>query len=400
MEAEIDLLDPANFRGGQPHEQFRRLRGRPGLYRHPHPDGPPFWVVTRYEEVRAVGRDPQRFSSQPTIMLDDPEGGSRAAGDEHVMMLMADPPVHTRMRRLLSREFTPRAAAALRPRITELATLIVDGVASLGECDLVADVAGEMPSFVIAELLGIPLEDGRRLYHCTEALHSVRTDAGRAAQAAAYKEMFAYSQQVWERKRAEPGEDLSSLLIAGEIDGVPQDNIDFFLWFLLLIDAGGDTTRNLVGGGVHALFDHPEQHAWLAEDPDARLATAVEELLRFVSPVIYMRRTVTGDTELAGTALAAGDKLAVYYGAANRDPAVFADAEELRLDRDPNPHVAFGGGGPHFCLGAHLARIEIECLLRAVLTRLDGLRAAGEATWPESNFIYGPKSLPVRFTAR
>ncbi|MGD9750462.1 MAG: cytochrome P450 [Acidimicrobiia bacterium] len=397
---EIDLLSPANFRAGQPHDQFRLLRETPGLYRHPHPDGAPFWVATRYDDVRAVGRDPERFSSQPTIMLDDPPPGSRSAADGHVMMLMADPPTHTKMRRLLSREFTPRAAAALRPRITELAGAIVDDVADRGSCDLVADIAGEMPSFVIAELLGIPLADGRRLYHCTEALHSVRSEESRAAQAAAYQEMFAYSQQVWAQKRATPGDDLSSLLIAGEIDGVPQDAIDFFLWFLLLIDAGGDTTRNLVGGGALALFEHPEQLAWLVEDLDARLPTAVEELLRWVSPVIYMRRTVTRDTELAGTALAAGDKVAVYYGAANRDPAVFADPEELRLDRAPNPHVAFGGGGPHFCLGAHLARIEIECLLREVLGRLDRLRPAGEATWPASNFIYGPKSLPVSFRAR
>jgi len=350
--------------------------------------------VTRYEDVRLIGRDPTRFSSHPTIMIDDPPAGSGSEG--HTMMLMADPPLHTAMRRLVSRSFTPRAAAALRPRVTELARQIVDAIDGRAECDLVADLAGEMPSFVIAELLGIPLEDGRRLYACTEALHSVRDASSRAAQAAAYREMFTYSRQVWERKSAEPGDDLSSLLIAGEIDGVPQDDIDFFLWFLLLIDAGGDTTRNLVGGGMLALFEHPEQFAWLLDDLDGRLGTAVEELLRWVSPVIHMRRTTTTATELRGTALQPGDKVVVYYGSANRDPEVFADAEQLLLDRDPNPHVAFGGGGPHICLGAHLARIEIECLLRELLGRYPGLRQAGEPTWPSSNFIYGPRTLPVR----
>ena len=394
MAPRIDLLDPASFRGGQPHDQFAWLREHDPVHRHAEPDGPGFWAVTRYEDVRLVGREPTRFSSHPTIMIDDPRPGSGSEG--HTMMLMADPPLHTAMRRLVSRSFTPRAAAALRPRVAELAARIVDAVAGRDECDLVADIAGEMPSFVIAELLGIPLEDGRRLYACTEALHSVRDASSRAAQAAAYREMFTYSRQVWERKSAEPGDDLSSLLIAGAIDGVPQDEIDFFLWFLLLIDAGGDTTRNLVGGGMLALFEHPEQLAWLLEDLDGRLGTAVEELLRWVSPVIHMRRTTTTATELRGTALQAGDKVVVYYGAANRDPEVFADAEQLLLDRDPNPHVAFGGGGPHICLGAHLARIEIECLLRELLGRYPGLRQAGEPTWPSSNFIYGPRTLPVR----
>jgi cytochrome P450 len=394
MAPRIDLLDPASFRGGQPHDQFAWLREHDPVHRHAEPDGPGFWAVTRYEDVRLVGREPTRFSSHPTIMIDDPPPGSGSEG--HTMMLMADPPLHTAMRRLVSRSFTPRAATALRPRVAELARQIVDAVDGRDTCDLVADLAGEMPSFVIAELLGIPLEDGRRLYACTEALHSVRDASSRAAQAAAYREMFTYSRQVWERKSAEPGDDLSSLLIAGAIDGVPQDEIDFFLWFLLLIDAGGDTTRNLVGGGMLALFEHPEQLAWLLEDLDGRLGTAVEELLRWVSPVIHMRRTTTTATELRGTALQAGDKVVVYYGAANRDPEVFADAEQLLLDRDPNPHVAFGGGGPHICLGAHLARIEIECLLRELLGRYPGLRQAGEPTWPSSNFIYGPRTLPVR----
>ena len=392
----IDLLSPARFRGSQPHEQFAWLRSHAPVHRHAEPGGPGFWAVTRYDDVKAVGRDPERFSSRPTIMLEDPEPGS-PVGD-HQMMLMSDPPVHTKMRRLLSREFTPRAAEALRSRMAELAATIVDGVAERDGCDLVTDVAGDMPSFVIAELLGIPPEDGRRLYHCTEALHSVRDPANRAQRAAAFKEMFDYSQQVWHEKSAAPGDDLSSLLISGSIDGIPQDNIDFFLWFLLLVDAGGDTTRNLVGGGMLALFEHPEQLAWLRQDLDRRLPGAVEELLRWVSPVIYMRRTVTTDTELAGTALRTGDKVVVYYGSANRDPDVFEDAATLRLDRTPNPHVAFGGGGPHFCVGAHIARVEIHAILRELLTRLVDVQPAGPTEWLPSTFISGPKHLPIRFS--
>ncbi len=397
---EIDLLSVATFAGGQPHDQFAWLRENDPIHRHVEPSGPGFWAVTRYDDVRAVGRDPQRFSSVPTIMIDDPDPvGSVGSLGDHVMMLTADPPVHTRMRRLVSRHFTPRAAVALRPRIAELATRIVDGVVERGSCDLVTDLAGEMPSFVIADVLGIPLEDGRELYHHTEAIHSSEEVVGQDDRRAAVGHMFAYAQQVYAAKRAEPADDLATLLATGELAGEPIDEIDFFLWFLLLVDAGGDTTRNLVGGGFQALFEHPEELGRLRADVDGLLPTAIEELLRWVSPVIYMRRTATVDTELGGHPIAAGDKVVMYYGSANRDPACVDEPDRLDLGRRANPHVAFGGGGPHFCLGAHLARIEIEALLAEMLRRLDGLEPDGDPTWMGSNFIYGPTSLPVRFGA-
>ena len=396
---EIDLLSVAAFAGSQPHRQFAWLRRNDPVHRHPEPDGPGFWAVTGYDDVREVGRDHRRFSSSPTIMVADPDPGDALSGGggDHVMMLMADPPVHTRMRRLLSRHFTPRAAEALRPRVAELATRIVDEVIERGSCDLVTDLAGEMPSFVIAEVLGIPLEDGRELYHHTEAIHSSEEVVSHDDRRAAVGHMFAYSQRVYAAKRERPADDLATLLATGEIAGAPIDEVDFFLWFLLLVDAGGDTTRNLVGGGMQALFEHPAELERLLADPVGLLPTAIEELLRWVSPVVYMRRTATVDTELAGQAIAAGDKVVMYYGSANRDPACVAEPERFDLTRSPNPHVAFGGGGPHFCLGAHLARIEIEALLAELLRRLDDLEPVGEPTWMGSNFIFGPTSLPVRF---
>lgn len=391
----IDLYSPASFEGGQPHDQFDWLREHDPVHRHRLPDGSSFWAVTRYADVRAVGRDPETFSSEPTIMIDDPYPATDMG--DHKMMLMADPPVHTRMRRLVSREFTPKAARALRPRIEELAVQIVDEVIERGECDLVADLAGEMPSFVIADILGIPLADGRELYHLTEALHSASDSVGIEAQQQAFGQMLAYAQKVYAEKQTDPRDDLSTLLATGELAGAPIDEVDFFLWFLLLVDAGGDTTRNLVGGGMDALFARPDQLDRLRADPDGSMPTAIEELLRFVSPVVHMRRTATTDTEVAGTDIAEGDKVVVYYGSANRDPSVFERPHELDLARSPNDHVAFGGGGPHFCLGAHVARIEVDALLRAILTRLDDLEPAGDATWMQSNFICGPTSLPVRF---
>lgn len=391
----IDLYSASSFDGGQPHDQFDWLRENDPVHRHPTPDGSHFWAVTRYDDVRAIGKDPETFSSDPTIMLDDPNP-SIDMGD-HKMMLMADPPVHTRMRRMVSREFTPKAARALRPRIEDLAAKIVDEVVERGECDLVTDLAGEMPSFVIADILGIPLADGRELYHLTETLHAASEAVGVEAQQAAFGQMFGYAQQVYADKRDQPGDDLATLLVSGSLGDEPVDEVDFFLWFLLLVDAGGDTTRNLVGGGMHALFEHPDELARLRSDLDGLMPSAIEELLRYVSPVVYMRRRATCDTVVAGTEIPEGDKVVMYYGAANRDPAVFDRPHDLDLARHPNHHIAFGGGGPHFCLGAHIARIEIDALLQEILTRLVELEPAGEAEWLASNFISGPTHLPVQF---
>jgi cytochrome P450 len=394
----IDLLNVANFAGSQPHDQFAWLRANAPLHWHSEPNGPGFWAVTRFDDVKSIGRDAETFSSHPTIMIADPDPQRVAEAGDHVMMLMTDPPLHTRMRRLISGDFTPRAVSVLIPRLNELAAQIVDEVIERGTADLVSDLAGEMPSFVIAELLGIPLADGRDLYHATEALHSSTEIVGVEAQQAAYLRMYTYAQKVFAEKRANPTNDLASLLANGAIDERPIDELDFFLWFLLLIDAGGDTTRNLVGGGMHALFEHPDQLSLLRAHTEELLPTAVDELLRWVSPVIHMRRTVTRDTVLHGQALDKGDKVVMFYGAANRDPACVQDPDRFDVTRAVNPHVAFGGGGPHFCLGSHLARLEITALLRELLTRLPDLELAGEPKWMQSNFIFGPTTLPVRFT--
>src|SRR3954471_16622562 len=321
----IDLLDPGSFAHGQPHEQFRWLRENDPVFQHPEPEGPGFWAVTRYDDVKTVGRDPVTFSSVPTTMTPDPVEGF-GFGD-HQMMLMSDPPHHTRLRRTINRQFTPRAAERLRARIRELAVRIVDAVIERGECDLVSDVAGEMPSFVIADLLGLPLDDGRRLYHLTETIHAAPESQPEGAALGAVIEMFNYAHEVADDRRRRPKDDLASALLASEVDGQPLDDIDFNLFFILLVDAGGDTTRNLVGGGLVALFEHPDEWRRLQADVDGMLPTAIEEMLRWVSPVIYMRRTATQDVELSGTQIAAGDKVVMYYGSANRDERAFAEPD-------------------------------------------------------------------------
>ncbi|MFT7648554.1 MAG: cytochrome P450 [Candidatus Poriferisodalaceae bacterium] len=312
MAPHIDLLSPSSFAGDQPHDQYEWLRENAPVHFHPEPDGRGFWAVTRHRDVKAVGRDTATFSSSPTIMLHDPSDNEGGALGDHAMMLMTDPPVHTRMRRLVARDFNPKQSAAMTQRIEELATQIVDAVIERGECDLVTDLAGEMPSFVIAEMLGIPLDDGRQLYHHTEALHSSEEAVGADARAEAFGNMFTYSQEVYAQKRSSPGDDLATMLAHAEIDGVEIDAVDFFLWFLLLVDAGGDTTRNLVGGGMWALFQNPAELARLRADPVGLMPTAIEELLRWVTPVIHMRRTATRSAEIAGQAIAEGDKVVMF----------------------------------------------------------------------------------------
>ena len=393
----IDLLAPESFVGGQPHDQFAWLRENQPVAWHDEPDGKGFWAVTRHADVWAVDRDFQSFSSEPTIMIHDPLAGAGGLGP-YKMMLMMDPPEHTGFRKLIRSEFTEPTARLRESRIRELAKQIVDSVIAKGECDFVNQVAGEMPSYVIAELLGFPLDDGRELYKLTEVIHTAPETLPPGAGGQAVAKMFEYGAKVIADKRANPGDDLASRLLACELDGRRLEDPEFLLFFLLLIDAGGDTTRNLLSGGLLALMENPDQYAWLMADFEARLPRAREELLRWTSPVIYMRRTARRDTEIAGQAIKAGDKVVMYFGAANRDPAAFENPDVLDLSRAENPHLAFGTG-PHVCLGQHIARIEIDAMLREVLMRMKGFELAAPTEWLASNFISGPKAMPLRFQA-
>ena len=394
----IDLLSPASFAAGQPHDQFRWLREHAPVRWCDEPNGPGFWAVTRHADVWAVDRDFQAFSSEPTIMITDPPPGQGLGFGPYKMMLMMDPPEHTAFRKLIRQEFTLPAARLREGRIQALAKQIVDAVIHRGECDFVAEVAGEMPSFVIAELMGLLLEDGRELYKLTETIHTAPEALPPGAGGAAVAKMFEYGSGVIAEKRARPGDDLASRLLACEVDGRKLEEVEFLLFFLLLVDAGGDTTRNLLSGGLLALMQHPEQMAWLMADLPGRLPSAREELLRWTSPVIYMRRTARKDVELAGQAIREGDKVVMYFGAANRDPAAIDRPETLDLSRAENPHIAFGTG-PHGCLGQHIARIEIDAMLTEVMTRMTDFELAAPPEWLASNFISGPKSMPLRFRA-
>ena len=395
----IDLLDLAHVEaGGPPYELFARLRRESPVHRHAEQGGPGFWAVTRYDDVVEVSRDSATWSSYAggTMIAD--------ATPEQLfvvrqMMLNMDPPQHTKLRALINKGFTPRMVTHLHGRIGELARAIVDRVAPQGACDFVTEVAGELPSYVIAELMGIPLDDGRELYRLTERMHTAdRSPEGIASGTQAIFEMLSYANGIRAAKRERPANDIASTLLAAEVDGEKLTDLEFDMFFLLLINAGGDTTRNLVAGGMLELLRRPDVLRSLRDEPRL-LPGAIEEMLRFCSPVVHFRRTATRDVVLGGQPIATGEKVVVFYASANRDETVFSDPDTFDIGRSPNEHVAFGGGGVHFCLGANLARVEIRAMFTEVLSRLHDMELAGPVERLRSNFINGPRHMPVRFRA-
>lgn len=391
----VDLTDTDVYAEGIPHDSFRKLRERAPVAWHPYKDGPGFLALTGYDEVFAVSRDSTRWSSEVMGVHFDVPGPDDFADPRGVLMLMMDPPRHTALRGLISKGFTPRQVAKLNEHITDMARDVVDAVIERGDCDFANDVAGALPSYVIAELLGIPLEDGVRLYELTEVMNAGLLGDARSTEAAV--EMFAYSTELVARKRAQPGDDIATSLLHAEVDGQRLTDMEFNFFFMLLVNAGGDTTRNLVAGGMRALMDHPEQRAKLEADPSL-LPTAIEELLRYVSPVIAFVRTATKDTELRGVRVKKGDRVAMFYPSANRDETQFNDPDRLDITRTANAHLAFGGGGTHFCLGANLARVEAAALVSEVLSRMKNAELAGPVERMQSILINGIHSMPVRFT--
>ncbi|HEX4778401.1 MAG TPA: cytochrome P450 [Acidimicrobiia bacterium] len=401
---DIDLLDRDVFTERVPHEWFAYLREHAPVYRHPEPDGPGFWVITRYDDVVATNRDWETSSSDQdrggVVGLEELiEPGEFERGGK--LMLTMDPPEHTRYRKLVNRGFTPRMINALEPHIRELAVEIVEGAIAKGTCDFVVDVAAELPLEAIAELIGVPLEDRHKIFEWSNRMigsedpeYIVSSDATTAAQV----EMFMYAQQLADDRRREPRRDIVTTLLEAEVDGDRLSELDFNLFFLLLAVAGNETTRNAISHGLDALLAHPDQYALLVDDP-SRVTVATEEILRWASPVMYFRRNTTRDHMLGDAEIAAGDKVSLWYISANRDDSVFDDPFTFDVTRTPNPHVAFGGGGPHFCLGASLARLEIRVLFEELAQRVPRLERAGDTQRLRSNFINGIKHLPVALHA-
>jgi cytochrome P450 len=395
----IDLFDPETYARGMPHDEFRRLRATDPVSAQVDGAGKPCWAVTRYRDVVTVLRTPAVFSAwRGGVLLDDPPPEFLEKLREN--MLNRDPPEHTRMRRLVNQVFSARRIAALDRRIADHARALVDAVRERGRCDFAVEIAGEMPLFVICEILGVPADDRRTLHALTARMFgSELTDRAAALRdgMAAAETMRTYATRLAHAKRHAPQDDLASELLAAELDGRLLTDGEFQAFFMLLFNAGSDTTRSLLCYGLELLLDRPEALAALREDRSL-VPTAIEEVLRYEPPVIQFRRTAIRDTELAGRPIREGDKVVVVFPSANRDETVFDDPDRFDLRRSPNDHLAFGYG-THFCLGAHLARLESAHVLREVLAKLHDLERIAPCVPSRTNFIRSIRHQEIGFRA-
>ena len=409
---DVDLMDLDAFVRGDHHEMFKVLREQAPVSFHPEPDGPGFWSVTKHADLQMVNRDTATFSSElgGTQRFDMGEGDTADFDTRGLMLVDTDPPKHTRLRRLVNKGFTPRMINMLEQHLRYRAELIVDNVIEKGECEFVEDLAAELPLQAIAEIMGVPQEDRHLMFQWSNAMIGAQDEeysdtpdsrGGENTQArAAAMEVYAYANQLGAARRDDPREDIVTTLINAEIEGEQLTELEFDMFMLLLVVAGNETTRNATAHGMHALLNHPDEFAKLRahEGDSAYFSTAADEILRWATPVLHFRRTATVDTEVRGVPIAAGEKVLMWHISANRDEEVFEDPFRFDIERTPNDHVAFGGGGAHYCLGANLAKLELQIIFDEVLSRMPDITQAGPAETLRSNFIGGVKHLPVTFT--
>ncbi len=409
--ADIDLSS-VDFWTRPPEEReaaFATLRREPiTLFREPDyipglPAGAGFYAIARHADVLEMSRQPELFCSGQgaTTINDMPVEMLEFYGS----MINMDDPRHARLRRIVFRSFTPRVLEKVMSDVELVSESVIDGILDKGACDFVTEVAVRLPLKIICEMMGIPERD----YGFVLAKSNIILSSGDpeyipegsdliAAFMAAGAELATMMQELARYKLAHPGNDLTSAMVSAEIDGERLSEQELASFFILLLAAGNETTRNAITHGLIALCAHPDQRAIWSADIDGVAPTAVEEIVRWASPVIFMRRTATGDVEVGGHRFHQGDKVLLFYNSANRDESVFVEPYRFDVRRDPNPHLGFGGPGPHFCLGAHLARREITVMFRQLLRRLPDIRITGEPARLRSGFINGIKHLPVEFT--
>ena len=363
-------------------------------------DGSGYWAVTRHADIVEASRDPEHFCSGQgaTSIFDMPTEFLEFFGS----MINLDDPRHARLRRIVSAAFTPRMVKKIGDEVQRSASLIVDDVIEKGKCDFVTDVAAKLPLRIICKMMGVPEPDHDLVFRQSNVILGAMdpeyvpegADVTMALIAAA-QELTQLMEDLARHRTERPGDDVTSALVTANVDGEQLTHQELASFFILLVVAGNETTRNAISHGMKLLTECPDQRdAWVA-DFEAMAPTAVEEIVRVASPVIFMRRTATEDVTLGGVRLPEGAKLLLFYWSANRDVAVFDDPYRFDIRRDPNPHVGFGGPGPHFCLGAHLARQEITTMFRELLGRVPGIHTTGDPERLLSNFIDGIKHLPV-----
>jgi cytochrome P450 len=410
-QSSVDLADPDTFAEGIPHEFFARKRRDDPVFWHPErPPNSGFWAVTKYEDVAAVSLDWRTYSSALGHV-----GLEELAPDELEVrrsMMENDPPKHTRLRRIVSPFFTPRAVAEYEGYARELARETLDAALVEEEFDFLEAIAMPFPINVLLRILGCPREDAPRLVELSDSmiantdpdLSALVVDQGDTSayrllpfRSPAAPELFGYAHALAAKRRADPRDDLMSKLVHAEVDGDRLTERELDNFFTLLVIAGNETTRQTTAHAMLALMEHPDQWRRLRDDPSL-VATAVEEFIRWASPVFQFRRTATRDTALRGVEIQAGDKVVMWYISANFDEDAFPDPFRFDVGRQPNDHAAFGSGGPHFCLGAWLARLEVRVMFEELLPRIAGMELTGPVRRIRSNFANGFKQMPVRVT--
>jgi len=391
----IDLTDLRLFEGGAPHETFTRLRTEAPVYWNELPSGAGFWALTRHAEVKALGRDPLLFSvAERGNMIFDQFGEGH---DRPRMMLELDGPEHSRYRSLVKTGFSPTSMRRLLPIARDRVSQILTRAIELGECDFVEAVAGALPLHMIADLMGVPLGWRGEVYEVANRIMAFSdpefSDASGGENTEAIHDMRQLAARLRREKQQRPADDLTSVLVAADTGDDGIDSNEFELFFVMLVVAGIETTRSAIAGGMLAFSEAPEQWERLRRSPEL-LPSATEEILRWTSPIHHFRRTALHDTEIAGTKIREGDRVVMWYTSANRDPSVFQRPDVFDIGRTPNEHLSFGFGR-HFCLGARLARLELQVTLEALLHRDVRLELRGTPRYLRSNFAHSLKHMPV-----
>lgn len=399
----FDLTAPETYQGGVPRDIFRYLRNEQPVYWHEDPEqGVGFWAITRHKDLDFISKNPLLFSSaEKTCMLHESEPDRLPMMRQ--LLINMDPPQHLKYRRLVRNAFTPKKVDSYEARFREIAREILDRAVVGGECEFVEDIAAELPLVAICELMGVPLDKRKRLFELTNIMIGSNDPELTTSQAdgeMAMAEMFFLAHDLAAQHRIEPKDDIVNVLLNGTVEDEPLTDEEFCQFFLLLIVAGNETTRTVTSQGMRLLMEHPEQYQLLVDTPEL-LEGAIEEFLRYDPAVIAFRRTAMQDVDVGGQLVRKGDKIQLYYPAANSDEEVFADGDTFDITRAQredvkNNHRAFGVG-EHFCMGSHLARLELKVIFEEILRRIRNPRLKGEINWLRSNFIHGIKQMPIQF---
>ncbi|WP_439658909.1 cytochrome P450 [Lentzea sp. HUAS TT2] len=399
----FDFTDPDMYASRLPFEEFAELRQTAPIWWNSKPLGKGgfpdegFWVVTKHHDVKEVSRNSELFSSRENTAIirfkdDMPRDNIEM---QRLLLLNMDPPTHTKQRAIVSRGFTPRAVNSLRDALAERAERIVAEALDKGSGDFVSDVACELPLQAIAELIGIPQDDRRKIFDWSNQMIAYDDPEFEIEPLTAATELLGYSWTMAEDRRKCPRQDIVTKLVQADVDGAGLASEEFGFFVLLLAVAGNETTRNAITHGMKALLDHPEQ--WELYK-DQRPATTGDEIVRWATPVVSFQRTAMADTELSGVEIKQGQRIGMFYSSANFDEDVFESPEKFDITRDPNPHLGFGGSGAHFCIGANLARLEIDLIFNAIADAMPNIKQVAEPRRLRSGWLNGIKEFRVQYS--